>query len=102
MYHELIPLLEHAAPFLAAALGTVNPIAGVIVSTLEHIYNAEPGNVNDLTARISSDSDSDSKLKMVDTLLSTSPKDLIGQRLPSKIDLHLVIEYPTESVNVRS
>lgn len=94
MYHELIPLLEHAAPVLAAALGTVNPIAGTIVSVLSHTFGSEPGNVPDLVSKISADSESDTKISMIDTLLSTSPKDLLAQRQPSKIDLHLIIEYP--------
>lgn len=93
MYHEIIPLIEHAAPVLAAALTTVSPIAGTIVTALAHTFNAENGNVGDLVNKISSDASSDSKLQMLDKLLGTSPADIIGQRQPSKVEVHLVITY---------
>lgn len=94
MYQELTSALEHAAPFLSMALSTVNPIAGTIVNVLAHTFNADPKDVPDIAHKIAEDNDSDSKLSMIDKLLSTSPASLVAQRQPSKVDLHLVIEYP--------
>ena len=100
MMHLLIPLLEKSAPYLAAAISTASPLAGLAVNAIAKTFG---GDVNDIPALVDSikgDSNGNSKLQILDSLLGAVPQSLTGQRLPSKIDIRIVLDYPGEAPNV--
>jgi len=97
-FKELMPFLLKGAPLLASALGS--PAAGMVTGLVASAFNADPHDMLNLQRTISTDPDSEEKLKQLECDHGDTIKSLLFDRSPSKIDLHIIVHYnDTESLN---
>lgn len=59
-------IVSKSAPLLGSVLTISNPIAGMVVQVIAHMFSADPENINEIINRISNDKDADSKLKEIE------------------------------------
>lgn len=64
---ELKKLLANSVPLIASVIGSANPIAGVLFSTIAHMFGlATTANPVDVASAISADPDHDIKLRQLE------------------------------------
>lgn len=95
--HILAPLISKFAPVLATALGS--PIAGIVTSLIASAFGGDPKNLPDLVSKIGADTESQNKLAQLELDHGDLIKTLLITRPPTKIDLHVIVSYDTESQN---
>ena len=63
---KLGQVVSGAAPLLGAVLGTLNPIAGVLVSLIARLFGAKTDDISDIMNKIALDPNSSAKLKQLE------------------------------------
>jgi hypothetical protein len=59
-------LIAKEAPLLGGIIGSVNPIAGLIINAVAHLFGADSSNPDDIASKINSDPTSALKLKQLE------------------------------------
>jgi hypothetical protein len=96
MFHEALPLIEKAAPMLAAALGCPYvSTATLAVNLISKAFGAEKQDLPTLVKNILEDPLSQQKLAGVQSSLSNEHKELLIDklRLPSSAELNIKLEW---------
>jgi len=63
---QLSSIISKYSPFLGDAVATVSPLSAVIIRLVAKLFGADPTNIDDITAKISSDPDAAVKLKQIE------------------------------------
>lgn len=64
---QLSSVISKYSPILGDAVATVSPLSAVLIRLVAKFFDADPSNINDLAAKISSDPDAAIKLKQIES-----------------------------------
>lgn len=89
---DIIALVSKSAPIIGSLLG--GPLGGIVGHILAGAVGALPGDSADLTDKLTTHPMLDSVLSGLEQQHAPWLKMLALVKMPSKIDLHLIVEFP--------
>ena len=92
IFKDISPILTKASPLIATALGS--PVAGLAVSILSNIFEADPKNPNEIVNKILENvPEATNKLKCSEADHCDIFKSILGARQPSHLEFHVKVSF---------